>query len=216
MNNYLDQIETVNVSRETFDEIEWYFVKHYTKLKEYARQIVWWNSKFNLVSRNQSENALLEHIRHSMSLCIAEGFWKAKNIVDAGTGAGLPGLPLSLIHDDAHFTLVDVNQKKITAIKQMVAALNLDRIEAQCVAIEEFESTDKSILISKHAFKLDEFFMLSFKQKFDSYYFLKGDDFKQELTQDLLDKFTIKVYNLETGTYLSFFNHKFLLQLDPK
>lgn len=214
--SYLDQIEVVNVSRETFEEIEWYFTKNFAIYKEFARQIVWWNSKFNLVSRNQSEQSVLEHIRHSLALCITEPFWKAKNIVDAGTGAGLPGIPLSIIHEDAHFSLIDVNQKKITAIKQMAYTLGLDRLEPICMKVEEFETTDKSILVSKHAFKLDEFFEQEFKTQYDTFFFLKGDDFKTELTQDLLDRFSIKAYNLETGTHLSFFNHKFLLQLDPK
>ena len=214
--NFNKDIEQIDVSRETFDEIEWYFQKHYSVFKKYANQIVWWNAKFNLVSRNQSSATILEHIRHSLSICITEEFWKARVLVDAGTGGGFPGVPLSLIHDDLFVHLVDTNQKKVTAINQMTYTLEIDRVNAICSPIDSFELNEKAVLVTKHAFKLDEFFAMNHKIKYDSYMFLKGHDFAKELNESILENYSVKAYNLESGTGLSFFNHKYLVQLDPK
>lgn len=213
-----DKIEIVNVSRETFQEIEWYYHKYLSSYKEYVRQIVWWNAKINLVSRNQSEQALLEHIRHSLVPCITETFWKGRTIVDAGTGSGLPGIPLSFIHDDAFFHLVDINQKKVTAVKQMVHTMKLTSVEVHQADINTFVPPHKTkpILVSKHAFKLNEVFAEPFPIKYDSYLFLKGADYIEELTEELVNNFTIRAYNLQSGTGLPFYKQKFLLELIPK
>ncbi|TNE71848.1 hypothetical protein EP331_08710 [bacterium] len=215
-NKFIDQIEVVNVSRETFEEIDWYFNKYNAQFKEYARQINWWNAKFNLVSRNTNEAMLLEHIRHSLTPCITEDFWKAKLIVDGGTGSGLPGLPLSLIHDEVYVKLVDVNLKKITAVKQIIGSMGLSNIEAVCEPIESIKEDNKPLFVSKHAFKLDELFSKKHDTEYSSYLFLKGADYHEELNDDLIKRFSIKAFNLQTGTHLSFFNHKFLVQLTPQ
>lgn len=213
-----DKVEVVNVSRETFQEIEWYYHKYIAQFKEYVRQIIWWNAKINLVSRNQSEHALLEHVRHSLAPCITETFWKGRTIVDAGTGSGLPGLPLSFIHDDASFHLVDVNQKKVTAVKQMVYNMKLTSVEVHQSEIETFVPSFKTkpVLVSKHAFKLNELLSTPFPIQYDGYLFLKGNDYLSELTEDLVERFTIKAYNLQSGTGIPFYKQKYLLEIVPK
>jgi 16S rRNA (guanine527-N7)-methyltransferase len=215
MNNNL---EIVNVSRETFQEIEWYNMKYLPFYKEYVRQILWWNAKINLVSRNQSEQSIQEHIRHSLVPCITETFWKARTIVDAGTGSGLPGIPLSYLHDDAVFHLVDINMKKVTAVKQMLYNLKPPATDVHCADVATFVPPlkEKLVMVSKHAFKLDELLIKEFPVKYDGFLFLKGNDYQSELNDEIFDKFTVRAYNLQSGTDIPFYKQKYLLEILPK
>jgi 16S rRNA (guanine527-N7)-methyltransferase len=211
-------VEVVNVSRETFQEIEWYNMKYLAHYREYIRQILWWNAKINLVSRSQSEQALQEHVRHSLAPCITETFWKARTIVDAGTGSGLPGIPLSYLHDDAFFHLVDINMKKVTAVKQILYNLKTTSVDVHCAEIEKFvpQHQNKIVMVSKHAFKLNELLKNDFPVKYDGFLFLKGNDFNDELDDKLLEKYSVKAYNLQSGTGIPFYKQKYLLEILPK
>ncbi|NCP83875.1 MAG: hypothetical protein GW823_03025 [Bacteroidetes bacterium] len=212
------KIEIVNVSRETFQEVEWYNMKYLPHFKEYVLQILWWNAKINLVSRNQSEQSIQEHIRHSLVPCITETFWKARTIVDAGTGSGLPGIPLSYLNDDAIFHLVDINMKKATAVKQMVYNLKSQSTEVHCADIETFipQHQEKVIMVSKHAFKLNELLCKDFPVKYDGFLFLKGNDYQTELNDEIFDKFNVRAYNLQSGTEIPFYRQKYLLEILSK
>lgn len=207
------EIHEEYVSRETFEEVEWYFQKYIAEFKQYARQIIWWNNKFNLVSRSLSETAILEHVRHSISLCITESFWKATNIIDAGTGSGLPGLPLSIIHDDCFFELIDNNSKKVVAVNQMIRSLNLDRVETFDSDIYQYEPKEKSLFVSKHAFKLNDILPYLIKSNYESFLFLKGSDYKNELI-DVDADIKLTVYNFNKATHLSIFKNKFILEFN--
>ena len=66
-----------------------------------------WNKTHNLVSKNQAQN-LEEHITDSLSISPLLG----KNIIDLGSGGGLPGIPLAIINPEKNFFLVDSNTKK--------------------------------------------------------------------------------------------------------
>lgn len=203
-------ISHIAVEKDQFEEIEWYFDKHYDKLLQYADQIVWWNNKINLVSRNTSRAIVLEHIRHSLSPVILNHFWECRSFVDAGTGGGLPGIPLSIVLKEAVFTHLDINQKKITALKQILFNLGLDPETALSGDIADHQPEQETIFISKHAFKLS--IIDSLKEKYSRFIFLKGNDFKDELFH-VKHSLNIDAYQLDAGTDLSFYKNKYLLNI---
>ena len=66
-----------------------------------------WNHTHNLVSKNQATN-LEEHISDSLSISPFLG----ENVIDLGSGGGLPGIPLAISNPDKNFFLVESNTKK--------------------------------------------------------------------------------------------------------
>ncbi|MCA1801293.1 MAG: class I SAM-dependent methyltransferase [Rhodothermaceae bacterium] len=97
------QSHTVNVSRETFQQIQDLFEKNKSKLEQYLERIKWWNQRVNLFSRAISDNDLREHLRHSLLCSCAPVFNRFTSIIDVGTGGGLPGIP----HVDVEYIDID-------------------------------------------------------------------------------------------------------------
>ena len=77
----------------------------------YSDQLLWWNKKINLISRDVSHETVVEHIKHSLLLSTSYWFKKAKKIIDTGSGGGLPGIPLAMCFPEKQFILNDIVSK---------------------------------------------------------------------------------------------------------
>src|SRR5699024_9197224 len=110
-------ITTKDVPRETIDSAHKVYQEYNDQLKLYCDRLLWWNSRVNLVSRNVSRETLHKHILHSLLLGGFSTFQDAGLVVDAGSGNGLPGIPLSLTNKNQCFVLNDVVTKKCLAMK---------------------------------------------------------------------------------------------------
>lgn len=117
------------------------------RLFVYAELLKEWNSKVNLISRKDEENVLSKHILHSLSLAMPEAmdaeFLPESMILDIGTGGGLPGIPLAIVHEDSQFRLVDSIQKKINAVSDMIQRLGLSNAQALTGRAEEMRKAKK-------------------------------------------------------------------------
>lgn len=111
------------------------------KLLQYAALLTEWNSKVNLISRKDEENVLSRHILHSLALAMPEvtdsELPENGNVLDIGTGGGLPGIPLAIVRPDVQFKLVDSIQKKITALSDIIQKLGLTNAQALTGRAEE-------------------------------------------------------------------------------
>lgn len=210
----IHNIEYIDVSRETFDQVEWYFQKHKQQFNAYADQLVWWNDRINLMSRATTKIQALEHIRHSLCLLIDDAIYPAKVIYDIGSGGGLPGIPISLVLDDSKVYLVDTVLKKTTATKQMAFNIKADTVEVinDDVANVEFESG--AVVVTKHAFKIDELYRLNPALKKHRLIMLKGEPFLQEI-ENLAFPLSMKVYRIQAGTIIPFYAKKLVISIDP-
>lgn len=96
-----------------------------TKLLRYLDLLVTWNSAFNLSGIRDPEEMLSRHLLDSLSILSAiEG----PRVLDIGTGAGLPGIPLAIARPDIAFHLLDANGKKMRFLFEVKTQLALTNV----------------------------------------------------------------------------------------
>ena len=96
--------------------------KKQEQLSEYANLIIKWNKTRNLVSRNADLETINEHIFDCACLM---PHLEEINLLDVGSGAGLPGLVISILDDKKNIKLLEPNQKKISFLTHAQAKLDL-------------------------------------------------------------------------------------------
>lgn len=95
------------------------------KLQQYLFLLKKWNRAYNLTSITTSKAMVIRHILDSLSV---SSYLKGEHVIDVGTGAGLPGIPLSIVNPDYEFFLLDSNNKKARFLKQVKMDLDLDNV----------------------------------------------------------------------------------------
>lgn len=93
------------------------------KLDQYARLLWEWNEKLNLTRHTDYERFVSRDVRDSLAL--AALLRPGEEVLDAGTGGGVPGVILSIVRPDLQVTMCDSVGKKARAVEQMVQALGL-------------------------------------------------------------------------------------------
>ena len=204
-----------NVPRETFSETDKLIDKNHDQLSRYLDRLLWWNKRINLVSRDVSRGTIFEHIRHSLLVSSLQSYKKSSLIVDSGTGGGLPGLPLSIVSPEKKFILNDKVTKKVMAIKQMAKTLGLSNISAADFSIEKATIDTPFLLITKHAFKINDLLRLTSSLPWTEIIFYKGIDFEEEL-EDIDASLSITVHQLYEASNESFYKDKALLVISEK
>jgi len=95
-----------------------------------------WNRAFNLTAvRNQAE-MIPRHLLDSLSVST---YLQDSKILDVGTGAGLPGIPLAIAYPERQFILLDSNGKKIRFVRQAVIELGLKNVQTEQVRVEAYK-----------------------------------------------------------------------------
>lgn len=96
------------------------------KLYKYMITLIEWNKKINLTAITQEKEIIYKHFIDSIS--INKYIKNKRNIIDIGTGAGFPGIPLKILNNQNNFTLVDSLGKRINFLQNVKKDLNLNNI----------------------------------------------------------------------------------------
>ena len=95
-----------------------------------------WNRSFNLTAITQRAQMLTHHLLDSLSIA---SLLQGERIIDIGTGAGFPGLPLAIIQPERQFTLLDSNGKKIRFVNHAARTLGLANVVAVHARAEQWQ-----------------------------------------------------------------------------
>lgn len=107
------------------------------QLLDYLALLQKWNKVYNLISRKESDNLVVRHLLDS--LVVLPYINSGSRIVDVGSGAGLPGIPLAIACPQCHFTLLDCNSKKARFRNQAVIELGLKNVTVVDARVEEYD-----------------------------------------------------------------------------
>jgi 16S rRNA (guanine527-N7)-methyltransferase len=165
-----------------------------TKLFDYLLLLQKWNKTHNLTAITDLKQMITHHLLDS--LAIAPFIESEEYILDVGSGAGLPGIPLALIFPEKTFVLLDSNNKKVTFLTYVVAALKLANVKIEhsraenfhpainfdCIVTRAVGSLHAIITITQHLIK-----------ESGSLLFMKGKNPLQEL-EEIDSTMMVKVY----------------------
>ena len=106
-------------------------------LTHYLTLLLRWRPHLNLTGLRDAERMLDVLIVESLDFLQGDFFLPGMSVLDLGTGAGVPGIPLAICRPDMHVTLLDRSEKKITFLRRVVASLHLENCQPCCSTAED-------------------------------------------------------------------------------
>lgn len=117
----------------TKDQIDKFYI--------YFSYLIEENEKYNLTAITNPQEVIVKHFVDSV--LPYKSIKKNSLVVDVGTGAGFPGIPLKIIREDINLTLVDSLQKRINFLNQLIEKLNLNNVKTFHARVEDFCKTNR-------------------------------------------------------------------------
>lgn len=102
-----------------------------------------WNTVHNLTAVRDPVEMVSRHILDSLTVV---PFLKDGRILDVGTGAGLPGIPLSIVRPDLPFVLLDSNAKKLNFVEHVVGVLKLKNVEIVHTRVQSYHALFETVI----------------------------------------------------------------------
>lgn len=109
--------------------------EQYEQFYAYMELLIEWNEKMNLTAIIEPKEIILKHFVDSLT--IAKYVEEGKSIIDMGTGAGFPGIPLKIYRKDVKVVLADSLNKRIKFLDEVIEKLNLENVETIHCRAEE-------------------------------------------------------------------------------
>jgi 16S rRNA (guanine527-N7)-methyltransferase len=129
------------------------------KLLDYLALIQKWNKVHNLTAVRDPDEMVTLHLLDSLSVL---PYIKAARLLDVGSGAGLPGIPLALCLPDLQVTVMDSSHKKTSFMRQAKAELDIPNLEVVCGRVENYKPDDLFDIVISRAFSdLSQFVALT-------------------------------------------------------
>lgn len=119
------------------------------QLLSYLHLLCQWNKTYNLTAIRHIDDMLVKHVFDSLSLL---PHVNGKSLLDVGSGAGLPGIPLGIANPDLSVVLLDSSSKKTRFLTQAIYDLKLNNVKVVNTRLEEFAPKDCFDTIVSRAF----------------------------------------------------------------
>jgi len=120
------------------------------KLMDYLALMFKWNSVYNLTSLRDPMQMVTHHLLDSLAAIPA--FAQAHNVLDVGSGGGLPGIVLAIVRPDIKVSMIDTVHKKTAFLTQVKAELGLTNVTVYTARVEQLQVSDKFDVITSRAF----------------------------------------------------------------
>ena len=120
------------------------------KLMNYLALMFKWNAVYNLTSLRDPMQMVTHHLLDSLAAVPA--FSAAKNVLDVGSGGGLPGIVLAIVRPDMKVSMIDTVHKKTAFLTQVKAELGLVNVTVYTARVEQLQVSDKFDVITSRAF----------------------------------------------------------------
>ena len=139
----MNRNEKIQLLNEAFSQVPISLSETQTdQFLDYYSMLVEWNQKMNLTAITDYSEVVLKHFTDSVSVVKLISPGPGEKLIDVGTGAGFPGIPLKIICPELHITLLDSLRKRVDFLNAVINNLGLDRtggmIEAFHGRAEEF------------------------------------------------------------------------------
>ncbi|HEY0684514.1 MAG TPA: 16S rRNA (guanine(527)-N(7))-methyltransferase RsmG [Steroidobacter sp.] len=114
-----------------------------------------WNQRMNLTAIRERSAQITKHLLDSLSV---QPFLHGDRVLDVGTGAGFPGLPLAIVNPTRHFTLLDSTAKKLKFIDHVAGLLELPNVQTVHTRAENFRPAQRfDIVLSRAVGPVEQF-----------------------------------------------------------
>lgn len=177
------------------------------KISRYAEMVLEYNKTTNLTGANSKEIFIERHVMDSLSILNFISFKENDKILDMGTGAGLPGVPLS-IFCRSDYTLVDSLKKRIFFLEKVKKELNLDNVKLSDLRAEEFgrdnnyrESFDYAVSRALAPLNLLLEYIIPSLKPGGKLYAYKGNSYKEEIKNANFAMTVLSVKHTNTFNY---------------
>lgn len=111
------------------------------KFYKYMNLLIEWNQKINLTAIVEPKEIIQKHFIDSIS--VLDYIQDKKNIIDVGTGAGFPGIPIKIANPNINVTLLDSLQKRVNFLSEVISQLELDKIKAVHSRAEDYAKENR-------------------------------------------------------------------------
>ena len=108
------------------------------KLERYKELLLEWNEKMNLTAITEDKEVYIKHFVDSITCMLTDEFQEGKSVIDVGTGAGFPGLPIKIYDESIKLTLLDSLKKRIGFLQTVCSELELQEVEFVHGRAEDF------------------------------------------------------------------------------
>lgn len=99
------------------------------KFKKYYELLIEWNKKMNLTALTEPHDVALKHFCDSILLLKYADIFEGASLIDVGTGAGFPSIPIKIMRPDIHLCLLDSLNKRLVFLQEVVDTLKLSDVQ---------------------------------------------------------------------------------------